>query len=51
MDPSQPKELTELHEKLEEIFWFVKNQAGLASGNSILQSNCINLDSAVEDGA
>ena len=44
MDQSQPKELTELHEKLEEIFWFVKDQARLASGNSILRSNCIKGD-------
>ena len=33
MDRNQPLELIELQEKIEELFWFVKNQAQLAGDN------------------
>lgn len=38
MDTPRPKALVELQDRLEEIFWFVKNQARLAEGNFSDQS-------------
>ncbi len=38
MDKNRPGKLIELQEKVEELFWFVKNQAELALGNISVQS-------------